>query len=291
MDELRGDRATWQFDGRSIHIEFHTRRNPDPVLGALGRCEVPVSAISSVDFRPGEKRQDWSLRLRLRERADPYAAAGAALADRSDPFRLAGPARTRLVAEYWAGELAAAAGHAARGLSGPAAAVSPEVALRFVPPLPLHIQTAEGTAAFDGATVRLVWSGSSAGRRKRRQQRREVPLPELAGVDWVPSDGWEWGHLRLVTHHAEGQPAVRPKDDLSCLLCNAGREGAAALLLAATVTAHVWASGSGRPPAGGADPGASTIYDRIRELARLHADGILTDEEFATKKAELLDRL
>lgn len=250
-----------------------------------------MSAISSVDFRQGEKRQGWSLRLRLRERADPYAAAGAALADRFDPFRLAGPAATRLVAEYWAGELAAAAEHAASGLADPAAPASPEVALNFVPPVPLHIQTGEGTAAFDGAAVRLVWSGSSAARRKRRQQRREVPLPELVGVDWVPSDGWEWGHLRLVTRDAEGQPAVRPKYDLSCLLCNAGKEGAAALLLAATVTAHVWASGSGRPPAGAADPGATAIYDRIRELGRLHAEGILTDEEFATKKAELLDRL
>ncbi|MBL4844202.1 MAG: SHOCT domain-containing protein [Planctomycetes bacterium] len=36
---------------------------------------------------------------------------------------------------------------------------------------------------------------------------------------------------------------------------------------------------------------ASGIPALIRELARLHADGILTDEEFRAKKAELLKRL
>ena len=33
------------------------------------------------------------------------------------------------------------------------------------------------------------------------------------------------------------------------------------------------------------------VVDQIRKVAELHADGILTDEEFTTKKAELLSRL
>jgi hypothetical protein len=37
-----------------------------------------------------------------------------------------------------------------------------------------------------------------------------------------------------------------------------------------------------------APPAPASFAQRIRELASLHADGILTDEEFATKKAELL---
>lgn len=45
-----------------------------------------------------------------------------------------------------------------------------------------------------------------------------------------------------------------------------------------------------RPPAPGPGPG-SEIPGLIRELARLQAEGILTDEEFQTKKAELLKRL
>ncbi|HXG80680.1 MAG TPA: SHOCT domain-containing protein [Sphingomicrobium sp.] len=33
------------------------------------------------------------------------------------------------------------------------------------------------------------------------------------------------------------------------------------------------------------------IFDQIRKLAELHEEGILTEEEFTAKKAELLSRL
>lgn len=33
------------------------------------------------------------------------------------------------------------------------------------------------------------------------------------------------------------------------------------------------------------------LIEQIRELGKLHSDGIITDEEFAAKKAELLARL
>jgi hypothetical protein len=38
-------------------------------------------------------------------------------------------------------------------------------------------------------------------------------------------------------------------------------------------------------------PNAPDVADQIKKLAELHAAGILTDDEFATKKAELLDRM
>ncbi|TDC52265.1 SHOCT domain-containing protein [Jiangella ureilytica] len=38
-------------------------------------------------------------------------------------------------------------------------------------------------------------------------------------------------------------------------------------------------------------PAADGIIEQIRRLGELHGDGILTDEEFAAKKAELLRRL
>jgi hypothetical protein len=47
-------------------------------------------------------------------------------------------------------------------------------------------------------------------------------------------------------------------------------------------------------PAGGAALMAehtAVITSQIRKLAELHAEGILTDEEFAAKKSELLSRL
>ncbi|MDN5746734.1 MAG: SHOCT domain-containing protein [Nocardioidaceae bacterium] len=42
------------------------------------------------------------------------------------------------------------------------------------------------------------------------------------------------------------------------------------------------------PPAAPAQP---DIADQIRKLAELHTAGVLTDEEFTAKKADLLDRM
>jgi Short C-terminal domain len=49
------------------------------------------------------------------------------------------------------------------------------------------------------------------------------------------------------------------------------------------------AQASEAPPGGSADP--ATIVSAIESLAGLHQRGILSDEEFAAKKAQLLDRL
>jgi len=45
------------------------------------------------------------------------------------------------------------------------------------------------------------------------------------------------------------------------------------------------------PPAASGPTEGPDVADQIRKLAELHAAGILTDEEFSSKKAELLDRI
>ncbi|MDA0565714.1 DUF4429 domain-containing protein [Streptomonospora sp. S1-112] len=237
MDDLNGDRATWRFDGETVAIRYRAGRFANPVLQALGRCEVPVAAVAAVDFDlfSGRKRR-WALHLRLRERTDPYAAAGAMLAEKAQPFRLVGPASTELVAEYLADQIRFAAGQAAE-----TAALPPDLATRLVPPLPFHIQTAEGAATLDRSAVRLLWTGWAAASRKRKAHRREIALAHITGAEWVPSDGWDYGHLRLLTTKAARTRVTRPKHDLACLLSNAGKEDAHALLMAAAITAHVWA--------------------------------------------------
>lgn len=311
MDELRGKQATWRFDGSEIRIQYHTGWFRDAMLQGLGGCTVPVQAIAAVDFRTGTgKRKPWTLALRLRERADPYAAAGVRLSETSQPFVLFGSPKQELIAEYCADQIAFAAREAGGGESELPA--DPIVATQLVPSLPVHIQTSEGTGSFDGTVVRFVWTGSSASGSKKREQRREFPLANISDVEWVPSDGWEWGHLRLRTGTADEEEPTKPKHDLSCLLCDEGAEGASTLLLAATILAYRWALGTphGSPAQLGAaappsleqperapqseetdDPQSAVVYERIRQLARLHAEGILTDEEFNTKKAELLNRL
>lgn len=330
MDVLRGDQADWGFDGETIDIVYRKSWTGSPLLKELGRLTVPVGAIAAVEFTPGGgRRKGWLLRLSLRERMDPYAAVGAMLEERLQPFRLTGPAKTELVAEYLADQIRFAAEQAGDD-------PDPEAATRLVPATPLHIKTREGTATLDGSTLRLVWSGDYAGAAKRREGRREYDLSEISAVDWGPPDGWGWGFLRVVT---AGGPRgdARPKHDLNVLRSSEDNgEIYKVFLMAATVTAHVWARGgpaeasasggwrevarstvraltgspafrggedgesdAGAPPtageagereaAGGPDTG--WIFAQIERLGELHAKGLLTDEEFTAKKAELLDRI
>jgi hypothetical protein len=341
MDDLRGDQAVWRFDGETIAIRYEARGwFKDPLLKRIGQLELPVNAIAEVDFQPGAgRRKGWLLRLRLHERTDPYAAVGAMLKEKSQPFRLTGQASSELVAEYLADQIRFAAEQ-----SGPPA---PDTALRLVPRLPFHIQTSEGTATLDGSTVRLVWSGGEASGRKRKAQRREYDLSEITGVDWAPSDGWEWGYMRLVTADGGGKDAGKPKQDLRTLIADEGAEGYDAMLMAAAITAHVWAGaepgpggtegrggvarlrdprwwldaaarsadqikslqarpadpdaqddGPGAEAGAGSAPGEAAslpdtewIFRQIERLGELHTRGLLTDEEFSAKKAELLDRI
>jgi hypothetical protein len=50
------------------------------------------------------------------------------------------------------------------------------------------------------------------------------------------------------------------------------------------------AAGHASPPAAQADQESAEVPERLRKLAQLRDAGVLTDEEFAAKKAELLDR-
>jgi len=355
MDELRGDQAEWRFDGESIAITYETKGwFKSPLLKLLGGLDVPVAAVEGVDFRPGAARKGgWVMNLRLRERMDPYAAVGAMLDDRAQPFRLTGPASTELVAEYLVDQMRFAAEQA-----GPPDGATPT---GLVPPLPLHVRTFEGTAHLDSDRLSLMWGGEASGH-KKKQKRREYDLADITGVEWSPLDDWGRGFVRIRTSPGAEEAGAKPRNDLDVLRAGEdGNEIHQVFLLAATVTAHVWAGaaadrlalGSGqaadgrrqpsdgqawwrgtargaldavrRPgsplsllvggnagdgpdgaedaPAGagerrtaatGSEAGPADtawIFEQIERLGELHAKGILTDEEFAAKKAELLGRI
>jgi hypothetical protein len=88
MDELAGDQGTWHWDGESVRIRYRQGRRTDRLLRRLGQCQVPLAALATVEFHPRVTRRRWSLRMVLREGADPYAAVGAYLTPRAWPFRL-----------------------------------------------------------------------------------------------------------------------------------------------------------------------------------------------------------
>ncbi|RBQ18342.1 hypothetical protein DP939_20975 [Spongiactinospora rosea] len=301
MDELQGKTATWQFDEEKVVIRYSTRWRTHALLKVLARCEVPLPAVAAVEFASAGKK-GWRLQLRLRERADPYAAVGPLLAEKGQPFLLTGGPDTELVAEYHADQMRLLA-DAAR--LGDGRRPPEEYALGLVPPVPLHIQTSEGSARFDGQTIRLEWS-DDASFRKSRKRRMEYALTDIRRMDWFPQKSLDEGYLRIVTWDEDtGAGSAKPSKDFTCLLTeDSAKQDAWTLVMAATVTAHLWAATAGHAlnpqtetaqlttgPGTVADADARSVYDRIRELGRLHKEGMLTDEEFTSKKAELLNRL
>ena len=247
MDELRGEQAVWVFDSETVHIRFETKGwFKSPLFKLLGTLDLPVGLVRDVDFRPGAgRKKGWVLNLRMRDRMDPYSAVGAMLDERFQPFRLTGPAKTELVAEYLADQLRFAAGQAREP--------EPRAVLSLVPPQPLHVLTYEGTARFEDDRLSLMWSGGYAGGYKKKKQRREFDLAEIDGMEWAPVDDWGWGFVRVL---GRGRPTdAKPKTDLNVLRAGGeGNEIHQAFLLAATVTAHLWAhEGSARAAIGAGD--------------------------------------
>lgn len=172
------------------------------------------------------------------------------------------------------------------------------------PALPVSGGGGDGTASFDGETVRLTWNWK-AEEAKTAGGPVSLPLSRIAGVRWLPSIGMENGSLRFEP--VEGPVPAPPKYDTYSLdLWGLSKKEYTAVLVAAAVlarlpqarTAAVEAP-AGPPaltktPASASAPAADdhdVLLRRLRELGELHRAGVLTDEEFSTAKQAILSRM
>ncbi len=306
-DVLAGIHATWEFDSDSVLIRFERGIRTPKLLSALGERRIPHEALAEVALTPG-KRGTVVLHAVPRRGADPLMdAAAGQLKEGCDPYRLVLPAEREVLAEYYADELRGrvrAAG-AALGLS------EGEPADRFLvapPEGPSQFKAYDAKAGFDGThvTFRWFWTGASSAKWKVGDQ--SFPVSALSGVEWRSPD-LSGGHLRLLRRDgaADGGPggaggaAAGPADqDPAAVVFGLGygpvHESlpfAAGVLAAVRSTVPAVAAldrvavdavGAGRR-----DP--ADIAERIRHLGELHQAGLVTDEEFTAKKAELLAQL
>ncbi|MDA2811851.1 DUF4429 domain-containing protein [Nocardiopsis sp. RSe5-2] len=303
MSDLSGHQGTWTFGADALHIDYADRWRVHRLLRLLRRCSVPYAAVAGVDFQAGAGRRRWRLAVRLADGADPFAASVPGAEEKGDPFELTGPSDTVLTAEYQADQLRVLA----EGAQTTGAAPDPgAVARSLVPAPPFKAYCDGGEAVFDGAEVRLHWK-RPRGRDEQRRGGRVLPLDRLVRVEWVPADQGGWAGIRFTV---AGEPSSggSVRKDPAALGSQDGREQARLRLLAAVVNAHL-PTGAGAAAAlgdreGGApeqveapapDAGPRSepeeVSRRIRELAALRDDGLVTEEEFAAKKAELLRRL
>ncbi|MEU3981650.1 DUF4429 domain-containing protein [Streptomyces sp. NPDC026672] len=287
-DVLAGFHAAWEFESDSVLIRYERGIRTPKLFQALGERRVPLSALEGVGVAPG-RRGTVVLRALPRPGADPLVEAAAGqLKEGHDPYRLVLPAERETLAEYYADEL--------RPLlteSGPA-----ERHLVPPPEAPMHFKAYDAKASFDGTSVhfRWFWTGASSAKWKAGDQ--SFPVADLSGVEWRSPEVFE-GHLRLLHRDPPADRPAPPDQDPATVVFGLGYGPVheslpfAAAVLAA-VRAHgpvaaVTATPGARVPDPRRDP--ADIAERIRHLGELHRAGLVTDEEFSVKKAELLAEL
>ncbi|MER7495408.1 hypothetical protein OQI_05135 [Streptomyces pharetrae CZA14] len=280
-DVLAGFHAAWEFESDSVLIRYERGIRTPKLFQALGERRVPLAALQGVSLSPG-RRGTVVLRAEVRPGADPLLeAADGQLKEHGDPYRLVLPAEKETLAEYYADELRALLTE-----SGPAD--------RFLvagPAGPLSFKAYDGKASFDGTTVRFRWFWTGASSAKWKAGDQSFPVAELGGVEWRSPELFE-GYLRLLRRDGADQPAQADQDPAAVVFglgygpVHESLPFAAAVLEAVRARgpmAAVTAAHRRRDPA--------DIAERIRHLGELHQAGLVTDEEFSVKKAELLAEL
>ncbi|MCL8013332.1 DUF4429 domain-containing protein [Streptomyces sp. AS02] len=283
-DVLAGFHAAWEFESDSVLIRYERGIRTPKLFQTLGERRVPLEAIAGVTLTPG-KRGTVALRLEPRPGADPLLEAAAGqLKEGGDPYRLVLPAERDALAEYYADEL-----RAQLTQTGPA-----EEFLVAAPEVPLQFKAYDAKASFDGSVVRFRWFWTGASSAKWKAGDQSFPVAELSGVEWRSPEVFE-GHLRLLRRDAgDAQPAQADQDPAAVVFGLGYGPVHESLPFAAAVLAAV----RDRPATPAAVPAAAAprrdpadIAERIRHLGELHQAGLVTDEEFSSKKAELLAEL
>ncbi|MEU8676183.1 DUF4429 domain-containing protein [Streptomyces sp. NPDC048560] len=313
-DVLAGIHATWEFDTDSLLIRFERGIRTPKLFQSLRERRVPHAALSSVTLTPG-KRGTVVLHAVPRPGADPLLEAAAGqLKDGCDPYRLVLPVERETLAEYYADEL--------RALLGKEAALPADRFMVAAPEAPLSFKAYDGRAGFDGDRISFRWSWTGASSAKWKAGDQTFSVRELSGVEWRSPEAFD-GYLRLVprTGAADAAPAgpmdvpgaayggvggaqglradVRPAQadqDPAAVVFGLGYGPVhESLPFAAAVLESVRRrQPNPAPPAalvGAVRRDPADIAERIRHLGELHRAGLVTDDEYGAKKAQLLAEL
>ncbi|MEW2132657.1 DUF4429 domain-containing protein [Streptomyces sp. NPDC005435] len=292
-DVLAGFHAVWEFESDSVLIRYERGIRTPKLFQALGERRVPLAALEGVTLTRG-RRGTVALRLQPRPGADPLMEAAAGqLPEGADPYRLVLPAERETLAEYYADELKVVLTE-----SGPT-----DGYLVAAPEPPLQFKAYDGKASFDGTSVRFRWSWTGASSAKWKAGDQKFAVSELTGVEWRSPEVFE-GHLRLLRPESAGAaPALADQDPAAVVFGLGYGPVHESLPFAAAVLAAVRENGTAPVPAvtaaaavaaraaDPARPDPADIAERIRHLGELHQAGLVTDEEFSAKKAELLAEL
>ncbi|WP_069769678.1 DUF4429 domain-containing protein [Streptomyces sp. LUP30] len=288
MAEILQKDGTWIFDGDALRLTPGRDRSVGLLRRELGELILPLRALAGLSLEQGKK--GGRLRLRLRDGADPLLqATGGRLAEPHDPYQLLVEPDRYGVAEYFVDEVRNAL------LLDEVPSDPVDAYLLPGPSVPLSVSAGDGTASFDGDTVRLEWNWKTE-EAKASAGPRTLSVAEIDGVEWQPAVGLENGALRFRLRHAP--TTTPPKYDPNAVELWGFRRDPLMALVAAAVQARLphpaaTAGDAVRPqlPGPAAEGDHDALLRRLRELGELHRDGVLTDDEFTLAKQAVLKRL
>ncbi|SEG55241.1 Short C-terminal domain-containing protein [Nonomuraea solani] len=270
-DALAGRGCVWVFTDDALRIE--PRESASKLLTELGERVVPYAAIADVSLAQG-RRGSVVLRVVPRRGADPVISAAAGqLKETADPYRLVLPAGKETLADYYAEEVRSAI-------------TATEPVGRFMvagPSVPRSFKAWDGAATFDGEVITFTWFWSGATSAKYASGDQRYSVDQLEGVEWHGAKG-DNGCLRLKVRGR--RMPLDPSKDPASVIFGWGHWGAThkSLPFAAAVLAAI-------PPAESPVARGAEVAELIAKLGALRDAGLLTEEEFQVKKAELLSRM
>ncbi|MEU8518307.1 DUF4429 domain-containing protein [Streptomyces sp. NBC_01216] len=286
-DVLAGIHATWEFENDAVVIRFERGIRTPRLFQALRERRVPHEALASVTLAPG-KRGTVVLHAVPRPGADPLVEAAAGqLKDVCDPYRLVLPAEQETLAEYYRDELR----RVLAGRPGGADGEPSDGFLVAAPEGPQSFKAYDGKATFDGRSeiaFRWFWTGASSEKWKAGDQ--TFAVRDLSGVEWRSPDVFD-GYLRLLPRKGEPRPAQADQDPAAVVFGLGYGPVHESLPFAASVLAAIRGAGRAAAPLAAERRDPAGVAERIRHLGELHRAGLVTDEEFTAKKADLLAEL
>ncbi|OPF76819.1 hypothetical protein VT50_0222750 [Streptomyces antioxidans] len=330
-DVLAGFQTVWEFDTDSILIRFERGIRTPKLLQALGERRIPFEALAGVELGVGKRGTVVLRAVPRPGADPLMDAAAGQLKEAYDPYRLVLPAERETLADYYAeliresllpdADTAAEAHLVAapapplsfKAYDGKASFDGKDISFRWFWTGASSEKWKVGDQRFridelTGVEWRSPESRGSAGTVPKEGSAKDGAANGGAakigtarnGTGKVSPKGGGHGYLRLLRRAAEDQPAERPDRDPAAVVFGMGYglvhqslPFAAAVLEAIRASSPVpCAEGAPAPNRAAAprrDP--ADIAERIRHLGELHTAGLLTDDEFSAKKAELLAEL
>ena len=283
-DEQSGERywdgSGWTEDVRPLGAPDATVADADKQRGGA------FSKLGAAVKRAAADRQSAKEEF-VRKQAEDAQAAG--------PLVTSGVFGTSTIEIYEGGYVRIAEGREDHTQPASVTKTTPYERLRSIKFTQSDEDKAAGTSsAIEGAVGTAVTSLLKGG---KALMKGTVPGLAAAGVAHIAMTGSRRAILTIATDKAIHTLSSQSSNSIGIKTSNKGHNEVGRALEAAgnTLLGATNASPQSRAPepqAAATNQAASpTLAERLRELAGLHADGILSDEEFAASKARLLSEL